>query len=279
MSRCVYTIIYFPHICWWYYVSISIICITAWKKWDGLHQIPDSSKTGLRSTPVTTPAKYYLFTLWDCNPQRCIPHLPRYNCQGLFFPLHPMYMEKNSGYETTNPLQEQQPHQNPGSTTCSSALGSNRTCSRHLAQCTWRYQPGWYQHQYRVIYWLCHRVLGSKSSTIWNHFDTDGPRTTNHLEGWHHKLKNHVAHPHPNIFYLINLLKEQQASTEIKLIQYSAGGKRVPRKGKYVEIDNRLVNLKRRLRNNLITHVNYADAASHLLHLEWFLNRTLLSKL
>jgi hypothetical protein len=62
---------------------------------------------------------------------------------------------------------------------------------------------------------------------IWNHFDTDGPRTTNHLEGWHHKLKNHVAHPHPNIFYLINLLKEQQASTEIKLIQYSAGGKRV----------------------------------------------------
>jgi hypothetical protein len=59
-------------------------------------------------------------------------------------------------------------------------------------------------------------------------------------------LKNHVAHPHPNIFYLINLLKEQQASTEIKLIQYSTGGKRVPRKGKYVEIDNRLVNLKRR---------------------------------
>jgi hypothetical protein len=49
---------------------------------------------------------------------------------------------------------------------------------------------------------------------IWNHFDTDGPRTTNHLEGWHHKLKNHVAHPHPNIFYLINLLKEQQTSTE-----------------------------------------------------------------
>jgi hypothetical protein len=73
-------------------------------------------------------------------------------------------------------------------------------------------------------------------------------------------LKNHVAHPHPNIFYLINLLKEQQASTEIKLIQYSAGGKCVPRKGKYVEIDNRLVNLKSRLRNILITPVNYAVA-------------------
>ena len=165
MSRCVYTIIYFPHICWWYYVSISIICITAWKRWDSLHQIPDSSKTGLRSTPVTTPAKYYLFRLWDCHPQRCIPHLPRYNCQGLFFPLHPMYMEKNAGYGTTNPLQEQQPHQNPSSTSCSSALGSNRTCSRHLVQCTCRYQPGWHQHQYRAIYWLCHRVLGRKSST------------------------------------------------------------------------------------------------------------------
>jgi hypothetical protein len=41
---------------------------------------------------------------------------------GLFFPLHSMYMEKNAGYGTTNPLQEQQPHQNPVSTSCSSAL-------------------------------------------------------------------------------------------------------------------------------------------------------------
>lgn len=76
-------------------------------------------------------------------------------------------------------------------------------------------------------------------------------------------MKNHVVHPHPSILYLIHLLKEQQASTEIKLIQYSAGGKCVPRKRKYVEIDNRLVNLKSRPRNNLITPVNYADAASH----------------
>ena len=39
----------------------------------------------------------------------------------------------------------------------------------------------------------------------WNHFDNEGPRTNNHLEGWHGKLKKHLNHAHPNIFVLIEL--------------------------------------------------------------------------
>ena len=27
---------------------------------------------------------------------------------------------------------------------------------------------------------------------LWNHYQTDGPRTTNHMEGWHSKLKKHL---------------------------------------------------------------------------------------
>jgi len=103
---------------------------------------------------------------------------------------------------------------------------------------------------------------------LWNHYETDGPRTTNHLEGWHLKLKNQVHHSHPNIYKLITILQRQQASTEIKIIQYAAGGKRVPRKRKYVEIDDRLDTLKDRLQNDLISVVEFADAALYLLHLE-----------
>ncbi|XP_071154896.1 uncharacterized protein, partial [Mytilus edulis] len=102
---------------------------------------------------------------------------------------------------------------------------------------------------------------------LWNHYDTVGTRTNNHLEGWHHKLKNHVEHPHPNIFNLVKLLKKQQAAIEVRLIQYSAGGKRRQRKRKYIEIDTRLADLKQRLQDNSMTPVEYADAASYLLHI------------
>ncbi|MBM5152103.1 hypothetical protein J7907_24405 [Vibrio parahaemolyticus] len=35
---------------------------------------------------------------------------------------------------------------------------------------------------------------------VWNHFRAEGPRTTNHLEGWHNKIKKKVRHAHPNIY-------------------------------------------------------------------------------
>lgn len=42
-----------------------------------------------------------------------------------------------------------------------------------------------------------HRIL-------WNHYHTEGPRPTNHLEGWHNKKKVH--HAHPNIYQIIEVL-------------------------------------------------------------------------
>ena len=63
------------------------------------------------------------------------------------------------------------------------------------------------------------------------------------------------------------MLKEHQSSTEIRLIQYIYGCKRV-------RINKILVNTKSRLRNNLITPVNYAHAPSHFGVIQ---NRTLLN--
>ncbi len=64
-------------------------------------------------------------------------------------------------------------------------------------------------------------VEGDKD--IWNHFTTEGPRTTNHLEGWHNKLKV-VRHAHPNIFSIIQTLQQIEAAGHVRMLQYEAGG-------------------------------------------------------
>ncbi|XP_033724691.1 uncharacterized protein LOC117314710 [Pecten maximus] len=102
----------------------------------------------------------------------------------------------------------------------------------------------------------------------WNHYATKGHRTTNNLEAWHGKLKKKVRHSHPNIYTIIRVFQEIQASIEIDRIQKDAGGPTRPRCKKYRNIDRRLTQLKERLENNTLSLMEYADAASHLLHLE-----------
>ena len=60
---------------------------------------------------------------------------------------------------------------------------------------------------YITSYWV------EENRHLWNHYATEGPRTTNHLKGWHGKLKNLVKAPHPNIYRLIQLLKHEKPST------------------------------------------------------------------
>ena len=92
---------------------------------------------------------------------------------------------------------------------------------------------------------------------VWNHFTTEGPRTTNNLEAWHGKLKKKVHHSHPNIFTIIQTFKDIEATNAIHRIQLQAGGTQRPRPQKYRRIDNRLTILKDRLTNNTIDLMTY----------------------
>ncbi|KAK3086401.1 hypothetical protein FSP39_017917 [Pinctada imbricata] len=74
----------------------------------------------------------------------------------------------------------------------------------------------------------------------WNHYHTDGPRTTNHLEGWHAKIKRQVQHSHPNIYVHITQLKQIQAANEVSILQLSAGGIPRPKRRKYRDLECRL---------------------------------------
>jgi len=95
---------------------------------------------------------------------------------------------------------------------------------------------------------------------IWNHFDTAGPVTTNLLGVW--------QHAHPNIYIFIKVIQEIQTANEVNIIQRAAGGLAVPRRKRYRNIQDQLIQLKTRLQNGDIDIINYGDTVSYLLHLE-----------
>lgn len=42
---------------------------------------------------------------------------------------------------------------------------------------------------------------------------------TNHLAGWHHKLNKLLMKAHPNIYEILHMFKNGQASNEMKMFQ------------------------------------------------------------
>jgi hypothetical protein len=51
--------------------------------------------------------------------------------------------------------------------------------------------------------------------SLWNHYDTVGPRTNNHVEGFHSKLNRLCQEAHPNIFKSIGIVKDIETETAI----------------------------------------------------------------
>ncbi|XP_041356817.1 uncharacterized protein LOC121374011 [Gigantopelta aegis] len=76
---------------------------------------------------------------------------------------------------------------------------------------------------------------------MWNQHGSIGPRTNNHLEGWHSKLNRSLTKAHPNIYEFINKLKDVEEKTRRTLIQLDHGAAPVPRKRVYRDIDTRLM--------------------------------------
>ncbi|CAK9298198.1 unnamed protein product [Gordionus sp. m RMFG-2023] len=78
----------------------------------------------------------------------------------------------------------------------------------------------------RFMEYMDHTWLGETAlfpHTIWTRYHVDGPRTNNHLEGFHHALKRKTSSAHPNVYVLIKILIENQNSNDIKLLQIHNG--------------------------------------------------------
>jgi hypothetical protein len=59
--------------------------------------------------------------------------------------------------------------------------------------------------------------------SVWNHYDTVGPRNNNHVEGFHSKLNRLCQVAHPNIFKSIGIVKDIETETEINYKQFAIG--------------------------------------------------------
>ncbi|XP_046558957.1 uncharacterized protein LOC124267998 [Haliotis rubra] len=111
-------------------------------------------------------------------------------------------------------------------------------------------------------------VEGHIPQTAWNHYQNTGPRTNNHLEGWHGRLKKIISKAHPNVFEMLSFLRKEQKLNEIKLVQYAAGRKPPPKRRKYIHVKSRLETLKQELRDGAMSVMVYAYAVSHLMKLQ-----------
>ncbi len=66
----------------------------------------------------------------------------------------------------------------------------------------------------------------------WNYYKVDGPRTNNHVEGWHSRLKKVVGKAHPNIYELVEVIKSEDSIAAMKIGQLTAGATQAPRRRK-----------------------------------------------
>ena len=73
----------------------------------------------------------------------------------------------------------------------------------------------------------------------WNYYDYHGPRTNNHVEGWHSRLKKIVGKPHPNIFEIIDVMRKEQATTELDSTSLKPALCGHLEKGDYMELTSR----------------------------------------
>lgn len=76
----------------------------------------------------------------------------------------------------------------------------------------------------------------------WNCFQSvldDEPKTNNACEGFHNAFASALGCAHPNLYKLIDKLKEQEALTTFKINQFQAGTV-PPKKRKYQELATKL---------------------------------------
>ena len=113
---------------------------------------------------------------------------------------------------------------------------------------------------------LCSPQLCSSSVARlqqWNYYNYNGPRTNNHVEGWHSRSKRIVGKPHPNIFEIVDVIKKEQATTEMKLEQFAAGATQPPLKKRYIQWDEKICKLFERFQNGESSLAEYLASVRH----------------
>ena len=112
-------------------------------------------------------------------------------------------------------------------------------------------------------------LVGNFPPFLWNmyYMDTSSPRTNNHVEGWHNKLKRVVRKAYPNVYELIEVFQQEQADTKVTIAQLATGSQ-PPRRGRTtIAKDRKIEELKNRFRQDTISLGEYVKAVSAHTHI------------
>ena len=89
---------------------------------------------------------------------------------------------------------------------------------------------------------------GDFEINLWNQFFNNGPRTNNHLEGFHRKIDIDLIASHPNLYFFIDYIKKIEAQLVLtykrRLISNDFNSKR---RQEYIYRDNKIFKYKSRL--------------------------------
>jgi hypothetical protein len=101
--------------------------------------------------------------------------------------------------------------------------------------------------------------------SLWNHYETIGPRSNNHVEGYNFTLNNDIDSVHPNIFSLTNTLKEHEVLNMMNYIRLDHGVlNKAYRRPEDVKRDEVLFNLKTLFFYNSISLDHYLSYTGRL---------------
>ena len=90
----------------------------------------------------------------------------------------------------------------------------------------------------------------------------EGPKTNNHVEGWHNKINHAAGKVHLNIFELVELFKTEQANTEVSRAQLAASGAVRNTRKKYCTKQKRLAKIGEKFERGDYTLEEYIDGIS-----------------
>ena len=100
---------------------------------------------------------------------------------------------------------------------------------------------------------------------MWNHYETIGPRSNNHVEGYNLKFNRYVETIHPNVYKLIQDMRDQEAFCSMNYIQRNNGRlSKSFRRPIDIKRDDILFNLKTLFFYQSISLNNYISYASRL---------------
>ncbi len=101
------------------------------------------------------------------------------------------------------------------------------------------------------------------SPNMWNVFDVD-LRTNNSCEGWHSRFNSMLNKHHPNLWYLLQFLLEEQTATDVTRNQIAAGQSNTVRAvTKYRDLQRRIETLRARFNAGTIDSMSFVTGVSY----------------